>query len=636
MGDTSYGPFQLPHGHGTQDAVQLFHLHDIERSHAEAEKKSKVNFKVHQKTTSTSRIKGVARRVSLIQHEMVAKSRASLEKAQLCLEDQPSHKMLKTGVMAAGSSRGSPRKAEEQRGDGFFLTEPTPGEAEEAKSLPAICDIRAKREVVNTRQFVRKKRDIFLVQMSLDVTKAEILKLEENVRKREEALKKSQSMLDEDTARFEAFLNNNDKRARTARKNAEAMTKKKVDAQGRIKQLKTSVAEIESEITELQDVQLGLNRYADFLTRLTPQEWLDAQKKRIQDFFDKEEAEYVKRERERWFTEKLEPECARMQEELDQEMEERRSRMTRRAYDEEYKSRRELLVEYREVAVKQCPSDETLRARWCAEEKPNIALPEEEQYFKEPKQLMDILVQQEEKNLSFIQEAQALEESVDEVEMQSTKMRQEVEEKISAVRTQVTNLERVIQTEVRKTRDAQERLSRESGTEAQDKKTEDLKAKIRSVYALCGIEADHDAAPVQMLKSIEVKLDELLKSIEEVELNSPDGSEFIMQLERQLEHERRQRLRQERKDEEAKKQAARLKASLKRSQAPVYKRVGKPIMFRSAPPVSNRKTVVVDDTEEKENEEQRRLFGFYMDKDGIPQTVLGEEKKAEKLKNDIS
>ena len=42
-----------------------------------------------------------------------------------------------------------------------------------------------------------------LVQMSLDVKKAEILKLDEKARMKEEALRKSQQMLGEDVDRFD-------------------------------------------------------------------------------------------------------------------------------------------------------------------------------------------------------------------------------------------------------------------------------------------------------------------------------------------------------------------------------------------------------------------------------------------------
>merc|ERR1711948_135447 len=93
----------------------------------------------------------------------------------------------------------------------------------------------ARREKENVSDFVAKKREMFLVQMSLDVKKAEILKLDEKAKQKEEALKKSQQMLDEDVTRFDQFLQSNDQKAHKAMKNAEEKTKIKTDKIQKIK-----------------------------------------------------------------------------------------------------------------------------------------------------------------------------------------------------------------------------------------------------------------------------------------------------------------------------------------------------------------------------------------------------------------
>jgi len=61
--------------------------------------------------------------------------------------------------------------------------------------------------------FLSKKREMFLVQMSLDTKREEIQKLERKAQLKEEALKKSEVMLEEDAIRFDAFLKENDKEA---------------------------------------------------------------------------------------------------------------------------------------------------------------------------------------------------------------------------------------------------------------------------------------------------------------------------------------------------------------------------------------------------------------------------------------
>ena len=63
-----------------------------------------------------------------------------------------------------------------------------------------------RREKENTADFIAKKREMFLVQMSLDTKKEEIRKLEEKAKLKEEALRKSELMLEADAIRFDKFL----------------------------------------------------------------------------------------------------------------------------------------------------------------------------------------------------------------------------------------------------------------------------------------------------------------------------------------------------------------------------------------------------------------------------------------------
>merc|ERR1719326_2128751 len=134
-----------------------------------------------------------------------------------------------------------------------------------------------RREKENITDFVAKKREMFLVQMSLDVKKAEILKLDEKARMKEEALKKAQAMLDEDVTRFDTFLQANDAKAHKAMKQAEDMTKTKQEKMQKIKQLKSQISAIQSEISKHKEQKEECVKFKRFLDKLTPQEWKDKQ-----------------------------------------------------------------------------------------------------------------------------------------------------------------------------------------------------------------------------------------------------------------------------------------------------------------------------------------------------------------------
>eukprot|EP00435_Cladocopium_sp_Y103_P037908 s1893_g10.t1 len=102
------------------------------------------------------------------------------------------------------------------------------------------------REAENISDFVAKKREMFLVQMSLDVKKAEILKLDARAKDKEEALNKSKQMLDKDVERFDAFLSTNDDRAHDAMQKADTKAREKQERVIKIKQLKSQLSAIQS------------------------------------------------------------------------------------------------------------------------------------------------------------------------------------------------------------------------------------------------------------------------------------------------------------------------------------------------------------------------------------------------------
>merc|ERR1712056_23511 len=102
-------------------------------------------------------------------------------------------------------------------------------------------------------------------QMSLDVKKAEILKLDEKAKQKEEALKKSQQMLDEDVTRFDQFLQSNDQKAHKAMKNAEEKTKVKTEKIQKIKHLRSQLSAIQSEIAKHREQKDECIKFKTFL-----------------------------------------------------------------------------------------------------------------------------------------------------------------------------------------------------------------------------------------------------------------------------------------------------------------------------------------------------------------------------------
>ena len=89
--------------------------------------------------------------------------------------------------------------------------------------------------------------------MSLDTKREEIRKLEEKAQTKEEALKKSELMLEEDAIRFDTFLKENDKKAHDAIKKAERETKLKAEKAAEIKKLNQAIQLVQSDMAKQQE-----------------------------------------------------------------------------------------------------------------------------------------------------------------------------------------------------------------------------------------------------------------------------------------------------------------------------------------------------------------------------------------------
>jgi hypothetical protein len=134
-----------------------------------------------------------------------------------------------------------------------------------------------RREKENMTEFIMKKREMFLVQMSLDTKREEIRKLEEKAQMKEQALKKSELMLEEDAIRFDTFLKENDHEAHKAIKRAEAETKAKQEKVQEIKKLHQEIQAVQSEMSKLREHLDDCERYKTFLDDLTPEEYFQTQ-----------------------------------------------------------------------------------------------------------------------------------------------------------------------------------------------------------------------------------------------------------------------------------------------------------------------------------------------------------------------
>lgn len=467
----------------------------------------------------------------------------------------------------------------------------------------------------NVADFVEKKREMFLVQMSLDVKNAEIKKFIKKAAQKDEALKKSQQMLDEDVARFDTFLQNNDQKAHKAMKDAEEETKKKQDRLQRIKQLKSQLSAVQSEIAKHREQREECMKYKAFLEKLTPQDWKDQKaEEKVQRKLDRKR---------RWVDGEMAKHNDRMQKQLTEEtlalearMQEQSKgrRRNRREQEEALKEQEKQIEKMKERVKRKYPTEDAVAAEYIevssGEEMPL--------FFTQPSQLLEVFTSLEEQNLDLIQLSQDKEQTLEEIQQKLNEKRRVMGSQLDKLQQSVDELEEGIKDEQVQCEALRQRTLKAGGASERDQMFEELTNKIIEVYTACGNETEHDPDPKQMLRAIEIKLEEHLTLLDEEEEEKPSQVEAHFKLK---ERERRVFVKNHRKEVTEQKNQKRLDQSLARSQMPVHKKVGKQLMFKS-PPLLQARRIVVEDEGLEEAIKDHGVFGMYIDrKDGIPCAV---------------
>ena len=512
-------PFTLP------SDEEVFRMRDEERKRRSKEREEQRKLKVWQKTTGGSRVAGSVRLKELIGGDG------------------------REGAAASKSAR------------------QTKDAVNEARSI-VVNERRQEKE--NMAEFIAKKREMFLVQMSLDTKREEIRKLEEKAQMKEEALKKSEQMLEEDAIRFDTFLKENDKKAHEAIKKAEKETKLKTDKVQEIKRLNQQIQMVSSDMSKHKEALEDCLKYKEFLDSLTPDEWFSEQKA-------------IKRERQ----------------------ESRRQARIQKRRDALEKKRREayeaqLRLEEAEAAPKKKYGAGRRRKSVAGADPskavapkmpPPVATPELEDepltssdeelpmYFKHPQQLLDIFSQLEEQNLFLIQNSQETEKALEELKQNFEATKEQMDGKTALLKQNIDELELQIGAEENKAAQLRGRLQARAGETQgrQEKLLAQLHEKVRDVYQKCGFDVGSKPSTLFMLSELEARLEQLLDHIETM------SEEYIMKEEKDKEKKRRERKRQEQQALQDAQQEERNRKSIARSMQAPKKRTGRQVMFRSAP-----------------------------------------------------
>jgi len=332
------------------------------------------------------------------------------------------------------------------------------------------------REKENMTDFIEKKRQMFLVQMSLDTKRAEIRKLEEQAQQREEALRNSEQMLEADAHRFESFLKKNDQQAVQAIKHAETETKAKQDKVQEIKKLTAQIAAVNSETTKYAESLDECQSYKKFLDDLTPQEWIKEQyelheKENQQKRQARKEARQQAREiQDRQAEDELKAEIEAMRAKAPRSDSVKKMIQQKEAEFEAEKERRTAEREREDTADQDWDPDQGVK--W-----------EPPTYFTRPQQLLDIFAALEERNLFLIQNSQETEEQLEELKQKLEMTKAKMSEETELLNSQINSLKAQIAAEEAKAGALGERGNPHKGQNSGDQDIEALLASLHKRVA---------------------------------------------------------------------------------------------------------------------------------------------------------
>ncbi|XP_072578586.1 coiled-coil domain-containing protein 38 [Vulpes vulpes] len=458
-------------------------------------------------------------------------------------------------------------------------------------------------------EFINDQRDRFLLEYALSTKRNTIKKFENHMAVKERQLIKAEKKLQEDAMAFEEFLRENDQRSVDALKIAAQETINKLQMTTELKKASMEVQAVKSEIAKAEFLLREYMKYGFFLLKLSPKHWQIQQAlKRVQMTTSRDSMNVSLPVLTKLNTRKT-----------DSNIEESR----KISFSDDYYMERGSQAFRQHIHITHPYSSSDSGGSGChfwvllshtdsisSEDSLELFLDDDmdydlepELYFKEPEELLQVLTELEEQNLTLVQYSQDVDENLEDVNKREKLIQDKINSNIEFLLEHKEMLKASCVREEEKAAELELRSKLfsfgEFKSDAQEKLIDSLSKKINQVYKVCTGDADVGSLnPVQKLVKVESRLVELSDLIESIPKENVEAIERIKQ------KERRQKLREEKMKEKQKHQEERLKAALERAVAQPKKKLGRQLVYRSKPPSGNKhELLLVKDTRTKSLEE---------------------------------
>jgi len=410
--------------------------------------------------------------------------------------------------------------------------------------------------------YIKTKRQMFFAQYGLSVKKTEMKNLENLAKQELSKIEQQEVALQEDAEAFDRFLKDNDEKAVSAIKEAEKETRLRIEKQQVINNLTMKKQSLKNQIMKCQEDLDEAMTYREFLFMLSPKEWCYEQLNMI----------------------------------MPERTESRMSRMpstrptTAGSIVESTLSMESLDVQKVKDKLKEIDN----------ERNPDI-------YFHYPEEIINLLHDLEESNICLIRNSQNTEKEIEDLFLKRKSGTGKIDSEIDILKNHIDKIANVINKYEARVDDFKMKCKLSNmGTVNHEQETEErqLTDAVTKVYKNTLGDNAAQLETLQMLSSLEAKMENLFDQIEQLPADAVEAAERAQERQRRLRH-REEITRQQKLAAEE-----RVKRALARATEVYKKRVGKKLVYRSAPLASRQaKRDQANRIErEKENEEHAYFF----------------------------
>ncbi|XP_029021915.1 cilia- and flagella-associated protein 100 isoform X2 [Betta splendens] len=391
---------------------------------------------------------------------------------------------------------------------------------------------------------IAMERQKAVLELALMTKRSDILRMDRAIAKEEKQLKELEKLIERDNLKSEEFLRENEKKSVEARAFYEQEAKSKKEKTVEIKKLNAETAAIKSELTKLEETLMDYTRYKDLLFKLSPPEWQEAQRAKAM---------------------KAKPPS------------------DKEAQDEHSREPEEAAAAGSAMTASEPDRETTPLESSDYEDEPEL-------YFTEPQQLLDLVTELREQNLSLIQNSTRGEETVEELRQVMETTREKIEKDEEHLELQINDVNQRIDKEKAKYNKLKQKvqLHLSLNTEDQDAMFDALSDKVSEVHSSCVGDRMANLNTLEKLASLESHMVLLLLSLESI------PKEILEMMRKIKDSERRTREREEKLREQQEKQKDRMRRYLERSLTDSKRTCGKKLMPRCMPVVQKVKVVKKD------------------------------------------